>query len=257
MTFKTLIERTGDRYSRLLVLGLHNERTKSGDARWICKCDCGETTIVSGSALGIGSTKSCGCLRSETTANHRRKHGMCRTKEYEVWCSAKARIKNKNRKEWPNYGGRGIKMCEKWLQSFEAFIDDMGPMPGPDYSIDRIDNNGDYEPGNCRWANIEQQANNKRNNVMIDGLSMPEYCRKNNLSYNIFRYHYRIKKRSVEESAKWATNADNSRHNVMIGNLTMKQYCRLNNIKYNSFHYRCRALGLSLEEATRKATKIS
>jgi len=139
---------------------------------WACICDCGVQTDVRLNALRSGGSKSCGCIKKEGNSN--RKHGMTKTTEYKSWAHIKARCTNPNHKDFPDYGGRGIKMCQRWMDSFEAFFEDMGKKPDGMKSIDRIDVHGDYCKENCRWANDYTQSRNKRNNRYLEfnGLEM-------------------------------------------------------------------------------------
>jgi len=145
-----------------------------------CDCDCGSTATVELQSLKRGVTKSCGCLNikviQDRTTTHGHSCGGKRTSEYSAWKSAKARCYIPSVSNFAGYGGRGIKMCDRWCNSFENFLDDMGRKPSPELSIDRIDNDGDYEPGNCRWAPLSVQAGNRRNNLVFEYLGRRYTC---------------------------------------------------------------------------------
>lgn len=129
--------------------------------RWLCRCDCGAESVAYAGNLRSGKTKSCGCNQNNGASG--RTHGLSDSApEYKTWAGIKRRCFNKNDKAYPAYGGSGITVCDRWSTSFEAFFSDMGPKPGPEYSIDRIDGTRGYEPGNCRWATDTQQARNRR-----------------------------------------------------------------------------------------------
>lgn len=156
----------GKRFGRWLVLNKSDSR--NGQSSWLCICDCGNKSVVYLRALKTGESKSCGCLKKEVASRFHRRHGAVDTKEYRSWQHAKARCYNKNNEAYPNYGGRGIKMCDKWVEAFENFIADMGLAPSEKHSLDRFpDINGHYEPNNCRWATKKEQQNNRRNNHYI------------------------------------------------------------------------------------------
>lgn len=127
-------------------------------AAWLCECKCGKTKVVPGWRLRNGSVTSCGCSHV--------KHGQVRSPEYTIWNGMIQRCTNPKNKSYPDYGGRGIKVDPRWLD-FANFYSDMGQRPGPEYSIDRKENDLGYEPGNCRWATPEEQVNNKRSNRLL------------------------------------------------------------------------------------------
>lgn len=170
----TPVDLIGRAFGRWTVL----ERSPRKHRRvfWRCRCACGSLREVEGSNLRQGLSRSCGCLRDEAgrarcsnPATHPAlKHGHARnvssvtTPEYSAWDHAKHRCFKSTAPEFPDYGGRGITMCPEWRASFERFYADMGPRPGPGYSLDRIDNDGSYEPGNCRWATAKEQASHRR-----------------------------------------------------------------------------------------------
>jgi hypothetical protein len=148
----------GQRFGRLSVLRDSGQRTPSGAIKWLCRCDCGKRVRVWSVSLRKGWTKSCGCLTQFPL-----KHGKCGTPEYRTWGAMRERCRNK---ENPNYGARGISVCERWQgeHGFENFLADMGTRPAGT-SIDRKNVDGNYEPDNCRWATPVEQANNRRNNA--------------------------------------------------------------------------------------------
>lgn len=164
----------GSRFGRLVIQSF----TRVGNRpAYVCLCDCGNTATVTKSHLVFDTkqpTRSCGCIQSEVCASKLRTHGMSKLPEYKVWKGMKNRCFNKNEPHYEDYGGRGITVCERWRDSFPDFLADMGPRPSNRHELDRHPNNdGNYEPGNCRWAIRKQQARNRRSNrfVTIGGVA--------------------------------------------------------------------------------------
>lgn len=150
---------TGQRFGRLTAIEhLYKQNT------WRVRCDCGREKHVAGRALRSGCTRSCGCLNSELAASRKRTHGRAGTPEYRSWLAAKQRCDDPTDAD---YGGRGIKMCDEWAGNFQAFFEHIGPRPSIRHTLDRVRVNGNYEPGNVRWATPFQQANNCRSNRLV------------------------------------------------------------------------------------------
>lgn len=186
-----LIEMTGSTWGRLTVVS--RAPSRSGRAYWHCRCECGGESVVGGKALRSGATQSCGCLLAERSAAwmaspefmaHRvrgsTRHGHKRagkaSLEYKTWLGMKRRCNDPKCKDFPKWGGRGIRVCERWNKSFEAFLADMGERPSLRHQIDRKDSDGDYSPSNCRWVTpTTQGAENRRNllPVKIGELAFP------------------------------------------------------------------------------------
>lgn len=145
-----------------------------GITKWLCRCDCGTTRNVAQHLLISGGSASCGCANKEATAQRKLTHGGYGTRTYRIWAGMIQRCENPNKEGYANYGGRGISVCPEWRASFEAFLSDMGEAPDA-YSLDRIDNDGDYTKDNCRWATSKEQAFNTRQTVLFEGKSMEEW----------------------------------------------------------------------------------
>lgn len=156
---------TGQEFGRWTAI--RRERTPNGEWAWLCRCQCGTEKHQKASRLRSGVSLSCGCMRNEMTTVRNITHGRSKTLAHRIWCVMKTRCVNPNATGYENYGGRGIKVCERW-QSFENFLADMGEPPSSKHSIDRIDVNSDYCPENCRWATDTEQARNKRSNRTLE-----------------------------------------------------------------------------------------
>lgn len=164
----------GQRYGRLIVLSFVEKR--SGHSLWECLCDCGARTSALGTNLKRRNTSSCGCLHKETTSRVKKTHGCSggSRREYTAYQSMIGRCYRSSRRSYRHYGARGIVVCDRWkngegaLSGFECFLADMGEHPGAGYSIDRMNNDGNYEPSNCRWATAKQQAGNTSRSRWIE-----------------------------------------------------------------------------------------
>lgn len=153
------INLVGSTFGRLTVVslsGYHN-----GQARWLCRCECGNERINGSANLRNGRVVSCGCFSRERIGIAATRHGYFGTPTYNSWAGMKGRCNNPRNHKYPDYGGRGISVCERWMKSFENFLKDMGEKPFGK-TIDRINNNGNYEPANCRWSTPKQQVDNRR-----------------------------------------------------------------------------------------------
>ncbi len=166
------INLSGKRFGRLLVVGF-SHRDKGGRAHWAVRCVCGGQKVVEGNRLKTSTTRSCGCIKE--------KHGKTGTPTFVSWTTMKQRCYNKNTKAYKHYGGRGIAVCDRWLESFNHFLLDMGERP-KGLTLERINNGKGYSKENCKWATYEDQNNNRRDNILIDyngiSLTLPQWSKK-------------------------------------------------------------------------------
>lgn len=170
---RPLIDITGKIFGELTVIS--RGLSTNNNTYWLCKCSCGKEKEIARTNLRSGDIRSCGCKTSEFLSKALRGkyiiHGQaCNNKpspEWRAWFGAFSRCYNKYNPSYKRYGGRGIKVCSRWKESFQNFFDDMGPKPSPKHSLDRVNNNGDYSPDNCRWSSAKEQQNNRSNNRLI------------------------------------------------------------------------------------------
>lgn len=198
----------GQRFGRLVVMYI-NGRDDHRNILWLCKCDCGNEISIPASSLKNININSCGCLRDQLMQHNEyaTKHGHNRknksTTTYNTWVSMTQRCHNTKRNDYKYYGGRGIKVCSRWRNSFEDFLADMGERPDG-MTLDRINNDGDYKPVNCRWASIDEQCRNKSNNRMItiDGITkcLFVWCKILNLNYSTVYSRITTKKWPVRQA---------------------------------------------------------
>ncbi len=184
---------SNQRFGRLAVLtyaGMKPVGLNRQFAQWHCQCDCGNSAIVTSLNLKANVTKSCGCLQREVSGQRATTHGHYKSPEYRVWQAMLDRCRRPNSTVFKHYGGRGISVCDRWVTSFQHFWDDMGPCPVK-HQLDRINNDGNYEPGNCRWATKEQNIANRRNTRLmeLEGESLPcaEVARRTGIPYYTIR----------------------------------------------------------------------
>lgn len=156
-----VIDLTGRIFNRLTVLKL-GASTKDNRRRWICLCSCGNESLVLTNNLKTGHSRSCGCLQKEITKKRLTVHGLRKSPEYLAWVNMRSRCYKHGDISYHNYGGRGIEVCLEWVNSFSAFISDMGLKPSKAHSLDRVNNDGNYEPTNCRWGTKLEQVHNRR-----------------------------------------------------------------------------------------------
>lgn len=209
---------SGQQFSYLTVIGRNPVNTNNGKPRWNCVCVCGNNVTIASSNLISGSQKSCGCWRKENMSISRKTHGESKTPEYNAWVSMKKRCYNDTSENYINYGGRGIEVCERWKDSYENFIEDMGHRPTNSHSLERKENNSNYGPDNCVWATPIDQANNRRSNTYFEyngeKLTIAQLSRKTGISYDTLLN--RLENRStVEEAINFIPHSGKKQENVI------------------------------------------
>lgn len=177
----------GQRFGKLKVLSISHKKRSS---YWCCKCDCGSQVIIREWCLLNGTRTTCGCVGHKTNLKHGQS-GRTRTKEYYTWCSMVGRCQNPNLPMYKRYGGRGITVCERWRNSYETFLSDLGKAPSKKHSIERINNDGNYEPGNCKWATNDEQQRNRQGVILVthNNLTLPlsDWCNRLKLNRSTVR----------------------------------------------------------------------
>lgn len=183
------INLAGQRFGRLTVL--NDFKREGSHTYWECRCDCGVVKSFTANNMRQGNSRSCGCHKSRLITEAKTRHGLSHAKEHNAWLAMKARCYQDAAPGYENYGGRGIMVCERWLSSFDAFYEDIGKAPSPQHSIDRINNDGNYEPGNCRWATRTEQSRNRRSNILVDTpwgkITLIEASEKSGVNYSKLR----------------------------------------------------------------------
>ena len=193
----------GQKFGRLTAIRRIPRIKGEKPSRYLFRCDCGKEIVLIMGGVVFGTTTSCGCYHKEMVSARFKKHGASTTPEYRIWVHMRQRCSNPNDQDWADYGGRGITVCPEW-EDFAVFLKDAGPRPTPKHSIDRIDCNGNYEPGNIRWVLFKVQANNKRSNVYVTHnditLTISEWADRTGLPYMVLWKRLFERKWNVERA---------------------------------------------------------
>lgn len=235
----------------------------SRDIKWRFICDCGNEFEANGYYARSGKITTCPECARERTRTASVKHGLTNSPEFLTWTDIQTRCHNPNSTSYERYGGRGIKVCEKWRNSFQAFLDDMGKRPTCDHSIDRIDNDKGYEPGNCRWATRIEQANNKRNNRLVtiggETKTIAQWAHEHNLNAATVWRRVNEGKSGEDLLAKpWRGSRKNGRTGTLTHNGitdTMAGWSRRTGIKYSTLAMRLIRYGWPLDKALEQEEK--
>lgn len=225
---------TGQQFGRLTVIKRHFPSNVRQQAMWECSCSCGcGNVVVPAMSLKKAITRSCGCLRKETSAELNTKHGLRDSEEYHVWSGIKNRCYNKNEKSYPDYGGRGVTMCDEWKDSFETFYRDMGSRPSHKHTIERRENDKGYTKENCVWATRKEQANNRRNNLYYElngeSKTLQEWC--DELCIKYMTVYARLKRgMTFEEAIQFV---DYTAITFDGATMSLKNWCELLNLNYS------------------------
>lgn len=199
---------TDKRFGKLVVVSRDKSHPKGKGTFWCVRCDCGVEKVLPASNISRGHAKSCGCGIAESN-RHRATHGLYRSRLYKIWSSAKRRCTNPNAEHYHRYGGRGITMHSAWVEDFAVFLRDVGDPPEPQLTLDRIDNNKGYEPGNMRWVGRKEQANNRSTNILLtwkgETMTMSQWAERLGCSYALLRGRWKAGRSDDDlfASAKW------------------------------------------------------
>lgn len=178
---------SGYRFDRLVVISevIGEGKGKKGyKSKWLCRCDCGNEKVIYRNSLVSGTTHSCGCYEKEVKKTMHLKHGMAKSRIWSIWLNMIDRCEREGNKSYKDYGGRGIKVCEEWKNSFEAFKEwSYANGYTDELTIDRIDTDKDYSPDNCRWATRKEQTRNRRITLRVNGVPLAEIAEKEGISY--------------------------------------------------------------------------
>lgn len=250
-----IVDLTGQRFGRLTVIR-RGPNANRGKARWWCECSCGKSCVLVFSfSLRGGDTKSCGCLLGEAGRLRLQTHGRSKTPEHKTWLALRRRCNSPSDINYSRYGGRGIRVCERWMNSFENFLTDMGPRPSRQHSIDRLDVNGDYEPSNCTWSDPRQQARNKRNSLLVahngETLHINEWSERTGIRAGTLRE--RLLTLSWTPKRAFETPADFYRRGLSISyqgeTLSLNAIARKEGVRSCSLYYHAIKKGIPVEDA--------
>lgn len=249
---------TGRKFGRLTALEPKREKGKA--IKWRCKCECGTEKIVRSTVLINGHTRSCGCLLKEKTGERARKHGLGKTKLYTTWKGMRARCQNRNCVHYKNYGGRGISICAEWDDFKIFYIWSLKNGYKDELTLDRIDNDGNYSPDNCRWVSLETQANNKSTNVCfpIDGVvrTLSEHAKFYNVNYGTFASRYKSGLRDKDLIVEPKQTYKKIIITINGENKSLRAWANHYGIKYATVHRRyqkgIRGMGLFVPVKTNK-----
>lgn len=249
-----IIDMAGKKFGSLTALRATGTAS-SGDKKWQFQCDCGSLVVATGYAARSGRRIACAACTRKLKPSKRIKHGMTESVEFKTWTGILTRCLNPNSASYNDYGGRGIKVCDRWRSSFKSFLEDVGPRPSEQHSIDRINNDKGYAPDNCRWATHNEQARNKRNTVLVDvdGEMKPLSQISEELGVSISAMRYRVSKglkgRGVINSpvAKYTLNGITD---------TTSGWSKRTGIKQSTISMRLSTYGWSVEKALTKGASL-
>lgn len=246
------LELTGEKFGKLTAIKIHHKNNK-GCNIWECRCDCGAIVYVQATKLRNGNTQSCGCLQKERTSVSSSKHGCSNSRIYHIWANMKSRCYNPNNKKYKNYGDRGIIVCDEWLKSFESFYNwAVNNGYQENLTIDRIDVDGNYEPSNCRWANMTAQANNRTNNHLLscqgENKTLSEWSNETGISPNLL--WYRAHKNKPVDEILATTKQEPIRYSTQNGEShTLQEWSMITGIKEPTIRNRIKKLKWSVDKA--------